>query len=135
MANEDATRLDELTATIPNPAHPSVPAGGEEDYEVIIVENESPHCLDDAVRDGHQALAGRHVHRGERARADDAVRGQAVTDTGIGIPAEEQTNIFDKFYRVASDDTAGRSGHGLGLPLARDIVEMHHGSMFSSQWK
>ena len=52
-----------------------------------------------------------------------------VADTGIGIPEEEQSRIFSKFYRVQDDDTENRSGHGLGLPLAQDIVRMHHGSI------
>jgi PAS domain S-box-containing protein len=51
----------------------------------------------------------------------------AVSDPGIGIPADEQDRIFDRFYRV--DDTLTRStqGTGLGLFLARAVVEAHHG--------
>ncbi len=52
-----------------------------------------------------------------------------VADTGIGISSDEQTQIFHKFYRVTGESMEDRTGHGLGLPLARDIVEMHHGSM------
>jgi signal transduction histidine kinase len=59
---------------------------------------------------------------------DDAVT-ICVADTGIGIPEQEQTQIFHKFYRASGDDAQSRGGHGLGLPLARDIVEMHHGSI------
>jgi signal transduction histidine kinase len=52
-----------------------------------------------------------------------------VADTGIGISSDDQAQIFHKFYRVTGESMEDRSGHGLGLPLARDIVEMHHGSM------
>lgn len=46
-----------------------------------------------------------------------------VTDTGIGIPARDLPHVFDKFYRVRSDATAGISGTGLGLAITRSIVE------------
>lgn len=52
-----------------------------------------------------------------------------VADTGIGIPREAQAEIFEKFYRVEGEQMNNRSGHGLGLALARQIVELHHGSM------
>ena len=52
-----------------------------------------------------------------------------VTDSGFGISEIDQQKIFDKFYR--SDDEAVReqNGHGLGLPLAQQIVTMHHGTL------
>jgi signal transduction histidine kinase len=52
-----------------------------------------------------------------------------VRDTGIGIGQEEQSRVFDKFYRSMDDQVRARSGHGLGLALARDIVQLHHGSL------
>jgi PAS domain S-box-containing protein len=50
-----------------------------------------------------------------------------VTDTGIGIPARDLPHVFDKFYRVKNDSTAGISGTGLGLAITRSIVEAHRG--------
>ncbi len=52
-----------------------------------------------------------------------------VRDNGIGIPADEQEKIFDKFYRSESAEAQDRSGHGLGLALAREIVHLHHGTL------
>jgi heavy metal sensor kinase len=53
----------------------------------------------------------------------------SVSDSGIGIPAAEQSKIFERFYRVdkARRHTAG--GAGLGLAIARWIVERHGGSI------
>jgi signal transduction histidine kinase len=62
------------------------------------------------------------------SESDEAVT-VCVADTGIGIAAEDQAQIFDKFYRASGENMENRSGHGLGLPLARDIVNLHHGSM------
>ena len=52
-----------------------------------------------------------------------------VADTGLGIPAEALDKIFDEFYRVKCRETAGIDGTGLGLHIARRLVESHHGSI------
>lgn len=52
-----------------------------------------------------------------------------VHDTGMGIPLEEQTHIFDRFYRVNRDRSRQTGGSGLGLAIAKAIVEAHNGSL------
>lgn len=54
-----------------------------------------------------------------------------VMDTGPGIPAEDVTHLFQKFYRV--DNTATRSigGTGLGLFICKKIVELYHGTIWA----
>jgi PAS domain S-box-containing protein len=52
-----------------------------------------------------------------------------VRDTGIGIGPAEQSHVFEKFFRSSSPEAAGRGGHGLGLYLAREIIELHHGKI------
>ncbi len=53
----------------------------------------------------------------------------AVKDSGIGISAADQPRIFDKFYRSEHASVRERSGHGLGLALVRDIVNLHNGKI------
>ncbi|MGA8530229.1 MAG: PAS domain-containing sensor histidine kinase, partial [Acidobacteriaceae bacterium] len=52
-----------------------------------------------------------------------------VGDTGIGIPVEEQENIFDKFYQVGNTTRGVREGTGLGLSITKELVQMHGGWM------
>ena len=52
-----------------------------------------------------------------------------VSDTGIGIPADEVTNLFRRFFRASSAMSRQIPGTGLGLAIAKAIVEAHGGSI------
>ena len=52
-----------------------------------------------------------------------------VKDTGIGIPPEERAKIFNKFFRASNAVKTEPDGSGLGLYLAKDIIEKHHGTI------
>lgn len=53
-----------------------------------------------------------------------------VTDNGIGISAEAQRHLFEKFYRVKTEKTAPISGTGLGLFICKQIVEKCGGKIW-----
>ncbi len=59
---------------------------------------------------------------------EDAIQVR-VADTGIGVSAEEAAKIFDKFYRSTDERVRSIGGHGLGLALTKQIIELHHGSL------
>jgi signal transduction histidine kinase len=50
-----------------------------------------------------------------------------VADQGYGVAPEEQTRIFDRFYRLKRDLHGGEAGNGIGLALVREIVLQHGG--------
>jgi signal transduction histidine kinase len=53
----------------------------------------------------------------------------AVRDSGIGMSPEDAAHATEKFYRVRETGPEQRGGHGLGLYLANQIVELHHGRL------
>ncbi|HSV92590.1 MAG TPA: HAMP domain-containing sensor histidine kinase [Desulfobacterales bacterium] len=53
----------------------------------------------------------------------------AVTNTGAGIAPERLPRIFDRFYRVDPSRTRGSGGYGLGLAIAKAIVDRHTGKI------
>jgi len=58
-----------------------------------------------------------------------------VTDTGMGIPENQQKNLFKPFFRIQNPETNQIDGTGLGLSLVRNIIERHRGEIiFSSSY-
>ncbi|HEY2583061.1 MAG TPA: HAMP domain-containing sensor histidine kinase [Mucilaginibacter sp.] len=52
-----------------------------------------------------------------------------VADHGIGIADDEKSRIFDKFYRVGSEDTRNTKGTGLGLYIVKEVLDKHQASI------
>jgi len=52
-----------------------------------------------------------------------------INDTGIGIPKEKQEKIFDKFFRDDLPKNFLNQGSGIGLPICREFIKMHHGNI------
>jgi signal transduction histidine kinase/putative methionine-R-sulfoxide reductase with GAF domain len=67
------------------------------------------------------------VSVGEKEAKGRAWATVTVTDTGMGIPEEELPRIFERFFRGEQPQLMQLSGTGLGLALAKEIVELHGG--------
>ena len=82
--------------------------------------------IDNAVRYATRsvAVALAHDHVGDF----DTVT-ITVTDDGPGIAAAERDRVFDRFYRTESSRSRESGGTGLGLPIAREIVRAHGGTV------
>lgn len=86
--------------------------------------------LDNAVK---YTPEGGEVHLNLRAEGGDAARRLVleVQDTGIGIAPEDRDRIFDRFYRADKARNRQQGGHGLGLAIAKWIVDAHGGSIMA----
>lgn len=62
-------------------------------------------------------------------RIEEGCLALRVSDTGPGIPTESQERVFNRFYRVKSDAPASAPGTGIGLHLARKMMDLHHGTI------
>jgi signal transduction histidine kinase len=95
---------------------PAVDADRERVHQVLF------NLVDNAVRftpPGGEVKVSAYRHNGSVE-----VR---VADTGVGIPAEHLPRLFERFYRVDTARSREDGGTGIGLAIARSVVEMHGG--------
>jgi len=109
--------------------------GIELDYKV---DNKLPKVRADPTRLGHVLRnlvdnAVKFTDHGRvtlEAKVKNGFMHICVSDTGIGIPRELHAKIFDPFYQVDSSTTRKHGGTGMGLLVAKQIVEAHGGKIW-----
>ena len=80
--------------------------------------------LENAIKYNHE-----NGHVDIRVSTDNTQCVVTFSDTGIGIPEDLYTRIFDPFYRVDASRSRQMGGAGLGLSIVKTIVEKHHGQI------
>jgi signal transduction histidine kinase len=81
----------------------------------------------------HNLLANAITHTAPGGKIEVTARQEGklirvkVADNGEGIPAADLPYVFERFYRVDKSRSRNRGGSGLGLTIARRIVEAHQG--------
>lgn len=83
------------------------------------------------VIDNLIANAVKFTDEGGQVQVTAAADGQEwridVRDSGIGIPPDEVSHLFDRFFRASNATSAGRPGSGLGLSIVKEVTELHGG--------
>jgi signal transduction histidine kinase/DNA-binding response OmpR family regulator len=104
-------------------------------YDPVKMEEVITNLLSNAVKftpaGGRITLAVevREAQAGKEGMEEQGFLEVSVSDTGPGIPREELAHIFDRFYQADSTYEYHRQGTGIGLAIAREIVELHHGTI------
>ena len=96
------------------------------DADPLRIEQVLRNLLDNAVK--YSPQGGMIVVRGEAQEKRAIV---SVADQGMGIAPEHLNRLFEKFFRVESVAGQHVVGSGLGLPIARTIVEGHGGHIWA----
>lgn len=96
----------------------TVLANGDDIYQIIfnLVENGIKYNTPEGMVQLHLSAEGNEINL-------------VVSDTGIGIPAEDMPHIFDRFYRVDKARSREQGGSGLGLSIVRSAVVANGGSI------
>ncbi|HEY2371085.1 MAG TPA: ATP-binding protein [Gaiellaceae bacterium] len=114
------------------------PAADEKGVTVEIVADHPPIVRADRTRltqvlDNLVSNAVKFTNEGGTVRVHIAGKGDAVelviTDTGIGIPPDEQGQLFSRFFRASTATQHAIPGTGLGLSISRALVEQHGGTI------
>jgi PAS domain S-box-containing protein len=84
--------------------------------------------LNNAIKFTDQGVVDLHVRLGDR-EGDRAKISFAVRDTGIGIPADKQDRLFQRFSQVDDTNTRKYGGTGLGLAISRKLAELMGGTI------
>jgi signal transduction histidine kinase/DNA-binding response OmpR family regulator/uncharacterized protein HemY len=64
-----------------------------------------------------------------KASIENGVLTVEVKDSGVGIPKEQQENIFNRFYQIDDSTTRSSEGSGIGLALTKELAELHRGQL------
>jgi two-component system sensor histidine kinase VicK len=79
--------------------------------------------------------AVKYSPKGTRIEINCVLKGNqvlvSVTDEGLGMKAEDVGKVFDRYYRVKSDNTQNISGFGIGLYLSAEIIQHHGGKIWA----
>jgi histidine kinase len=108
-----------LTASLPpQPMH----VHADEDRILQVLTNLLGNALNYTLAGGQVTIVVEPV--GKQARF-------SIQDTGIGIPPEHLPHIFDRFYRVDKSRSRAHGGSGIGLTIAKHLVEAHGGKIWA----
>lgn len=115
----DTEKIEKIINNLLSNAFKFTPDGGK--IEVTIASPKSP------PKEGTFKEAALNCEDG--VEASDQFVEIKISDSGIGIPKNEITKIFNRFYQVDGSHTREQEGTGIGLSLTKELVELHKGKL------
>jgi signal transduction histidine kinase len=123
VSNRLAPQFAEKGVTVASYIPPDLPKiNADEDRLQQVLTNLIGNALQYTPRGGHVTL---------RAGHKPGAVWVAVQDDGLGVPAEDLPHLFDRFYRVDKSRSRAGGGSGIGLTIARSLVEAHGGKIWA----
>ena len=113
LVEMDRTRISQVVANLVENAILHTPAGGTVTVSVELIGE-----LNGALNEGNMDS------KLEKIKV-------SVDDTGPGLTPQELSQVFDRFYRVDASRARSTGGVGLGLTIAKQLVEAHGGTIFA----
>jgi PAS domain S-box-containing protein len=120
-----AAGAKQITIKIDTPRH--LPVYADPTRLRQVLDNLLSNAVKYTPSGGAVTVGGRREAAGDDERPPGVII--EVTDTGIGIPAEQQPHLFERFFRAANAVDHGIKGTGLGLAITKAIVDAHHGTI------
>lgn len=111
-----------LTLDLPETALPHIPGDPQRIRQLLLT------LLDNAKT---HTPGGRSIHIRSRASAQKHLLAVQVIDEGCGIPDQDKPYVFDRFYQADASRT-DKHHFGLGLSIAKELAELHHGAIYLS---
>ncbi len=125
IVRQFASSIAEKKLSISMHADPSLPRAVELDE--IRIRQVLTNLVGNAIKFTEEGSISLHISSSLRPGGDTTDIVLSVADTGIGIPESERESIFDSFSQMKGQDHARYGGSGLGLSIARRLVEMMGG--------
>jgi signal transduction histidine kinase len=119
VADDVVARYESSAVPVRRVGAASVPFTGDVDALGRIASN----LIDNAVRHAASAVTV------DVAEADGGMAALTVTDDGPGIPVADTERVFDRFTRLDEARSRDAGGTGLGLPIVRELVRIHGGTV------
>ena len=115
---EEVAAMKDRTLTYHNSVDQYVMIDSQRIHQLLVI------LIDNAIK---------YTERGGHVEVDSYIHNRQwvieVKDDGIGIQDKDKVHLFDRFYRVDESRTRERGGYGLGLSIAKWVVDSHHGTI------